>query len=653
MLWATADQCVRAPNAGAVKAMDRLKRASRTVRAGLARLASRLMRRTEGNVAMMFAMALPVLMMITLGGIDIHQASKVKANLQDALDAAALAAARSTYTDDADINRVGLAALKANMPGYFREGSLDTANFVLADNRVTGDARVNVKVLVANIVLPPYGKLLDDYLPVSSRSEVLRASRNVEVAMVLDTTGSMDGTRISDLRAAAMELVDIVVQQQQTPFYSRVALAPYDWAVKLDASAALPGTLARAARGDLRRPTGITDVRYFDSSGGVSSVSRARPAVVTTTTNHGLKTGDRVAIAGVSNTTSINDNAYTVTVVDTKTFRLDGSDTSSHSKTGSGGTFAKCLRADCKLIVTSARHGLTDNDYVYIDGVSGLRRRTNSVPNINGGFVPVEVLDADRFVIDRFGPNYDAYGNSGQAYCTVRGCEYFVFKNSAGSMSILPATNCVSERTGAEAYTDAAPSTAFVGRVYSNSCGSQPILPLTSVRSDLENRIGALRASGNTAGQIGIAWGWYLVSPTFGSIFTGDGQPAPYNTSETLKAVVLMTDGEFNAPYCQDVAANTGGSSTSRIYCPATNGSPFQQSVKLCEGMKAQNIVVYTVGFGLSTNRGKAGVDTAIEVMETCATNKDTHFFMANSGTDLKDAFKAIGRDITRLRIAR
>lgn len=604
---------------------------------------------------MMFGMALPVLVMITLGAIDIHQASKVKANLQDALDAAALAAARSTFTDDANINRIGLAALKANMPGYFAEDSQDTANFVLADNRVTGDARVNVKVLVANIVLPPYGKLLDDYLPVSSRSEVLRASRNVEVAMVLDTTGSMSGTRISDLRAAAMELVDIVVQQQQTPFYSRVALAPYDWAVKLDASTTLPGTLAKAARGDLIGPTGITDIRYFDSSGAVASVSRARPAVVATSNNHGLKTGDRVAIAGVSTTTNINDSAYSVTVIDAKSFSLDGSDTRSYSKNGSSGTFAKCLRADCNLIVTSAGHGLTGNDYAYIEGVSGMKRRINNVPHINGNFAPIEILDANRFAIDRFGPSYDAYGKSasGQAYCTLRGCEYFVFRSSAGSMSILPATNCVSERTGGEAYTDVAPGTAPVGRVYSTGCNSEPILPLTSVRSDLENRIGALKAAGNTAGQIGIGWGWYLVSPNFGSIFTGEGRPAPHDRSKTLKAVVLMTDGEFNAPYCQDVAANTGGSSTSRIYCTATNGSPFQQSVKLCEGMKAQNIVVYTVGFGLSTNRGKSGVDTAIEVMETCATNKDTHFFMANSGTDLRDAFKAIGRDITRLRIAR
>ncbi|HEY1072738.1 ubiquitin-activating E1 FCCH domain-containing protein [Brevundimonas sp.] len=616
-------------------------------------LVARFATGTRGNVAMMFALALPMLVMVTLGAIDIHQASKVKASLQDALDAAALAAARSKYTDDVNLDRIGLAALKANMPSYFKAGSTDTASFKLEGNTIVADARVNVKVIVANIVLPPYGKLMDDYLPVGSHSEVLRASRNVEVAMVLDTTGSMSDS-IGDLHAAALELVNIVVQQQQEPFYSRVALAPYDWAVKLDAGTTpLPGVLAKAARGDLHRPTGITDVRYFDVSGNVSTVSRAKPALVTTANNHGLTTGDRVAMRGVSNTTSINDKTYSVTVVDAKSFRLDGADTSSHSKNGSGGTFAKCLRADCKLIVTSAGHGLTGNAYAQIEGVSGLKRRTSSVPHINSNFAPIEVLDANRFVIDRFGPSYDPYTGDGQAYCTLRGCEYFVFRNSAGSMSSLPATNCVSERTGDDAYTDVAPSTAFVGRVYSTNCDSEPILPLTSVRSDLEARIGALKASGNTAGQIGIGWGWYLVSPNFGSIFSGEGQPAPYDVSRTLKAVVLMTDGEFNAPYCQDVAANTGGSSTSRIDCAATNGNPFQQSVKLCEGMKAQNIVVYTVGFGLGTNRGGTGVDTAIEVMEACATNKDTHFFKATSGTDLKDAFKAIGRDITRLRIAR
>ena len=627
--------------------MDRLKRARAA--AGLKSLTSRFLRQTQGNVAMMFAMALPVLLMITLGAIDIHQASKVKAQLQDALDAAALAAARSTFTDDVNINKVGLAALKANMPSYFGEASGDTANFVLLNNRVTGEATVNVKVLVANVVLPPYGKLLDDFLPVSSRSEVLRASRNVEVAMVLDTTGSMgSGTRISDLRAAAMELVDIVVQAQQTPFYSRVALAPYDWAVKLDADPELPGVLAKAARGNLIGPTNITDVRYLEDARNVSRVTAARPVVVTSV-DHGLKDGDQVRMADVNNVSSVNGMLYSVVYVDRDRFQLAGSDGRSSSKNGSKGTFQKCIINSCNLVVSSNGHGLNSGEYAYLEGVYGLRRYSDRNPNINNSLAPISgVLDSNRFVLDRYGPNYGPYDTSseGQAYCTLQGCHRFAFISSGGSLTSLPATNCVSERTGADAYKDTAPGVSPVGRVYGTNCNSQPVLPLTSIRKDLEDRIGALRASGNTAGQIGIGWGWYLVSPDFGSIFTGDGRPGLYDTSRTLKAVVLMTDGEFNAPYCLDVAA-------SRIRCPTTPVDPFTQSVELCNGMKAQNIVVYTVGFGLSSYRGGDGVDTAIEVMEKCATDEKTHFFKAESGTDLKEAFKAIGRDITRLRIAR
>ena len=46
----------------------------------------------------MFGLSLPVLLMLVFGGIDINRVSTAKANLQDALDAATLAAARSPYT---------------------------------------------------------------------------------------------------------------------------------------------------------------------------------------------------------------------------------------------------------------------------------------------------------------------------------------------------------------------------------------------------------------------------------------------------------------------------------------------------------------------------------------------------------------------------
>lgn len=614
--------------------LNRLARAART-------FAVRFAKGTRGNVAMMFAAALPVLMMISLGAVDIHQASKVKAHLQDALDAAALAAARSKYTDDVNLNRIGLAALKANMPAYFHEGSEDTASFTLDNNRIVADARVNVKVLVANIVLPPYGKLMDDYLPVGSQSEVLRASRNVEVALALDITGSMKNY-MGDLKAAATELIDIVVQTEQTPFYSKVALAPYSIGVNVD-------TYANALRGEPKGPTAISKAEWAGASVAITKVSRANPARVTAN-GHGLVTGESVLIKSVSNMSGLNDKIYTVTVVDANTFDLNGTSTNSYSKDGANGSVTRCLAAGCTVVVTSNNHTLSNNDYVAISGVKGMT-------NLNATW-QVSSVTANTFRTALVGPSQAAYTSGGDAQCGYDGCKIRIFKNVRGTVLTENISTCVTERTGLAAGTNAAPGVdAWLGRLYPTeaACPSAKITPLTPLRDTLKAQVNGYSSGGGTAGQIGLAAAWHLVSPTFSDVWTGNSTPAPYDVSKTLKAVVLMTDGDFNTNYCQGVlAANAGyGDRDTRINCNAQNGDPFTQSMVLCDAMKKENIVVYTVGFNLGTNRGNAGIDTAIELLEECASSKDKHFFKADSGADLKDAFKAIGRDITRLRIAR
>ncbi|KAK0359949.1 hypothetical protein LTR94_029247, partial [Friedmanniomyces endolithicus] len=271
--------------------------------------------------------------MITLGAVDIHQASKVKAQLQDALDAAALAAARSKYSDDFNINRIGMAALQANMPGYFDKDG-DTASFVLVDNRrVEAEARVDVKVLVANVFLPPYGKLMDDYLPVSTSSQVLRASRKVEVALVLDITGSMSGSPLTSLKEAAKELVGLVVQKEQTPFTSRVALVPYSMGVNL-------GDYAAKARGPLQASTVIEGADWADAGKSLSRVSGG----TLTANNHGLKKDDYVWISGVSNASSgLNNRVHRVSSVTTNSFQVSGFSGNGRNNTGS---FRRCWAPD-------------------------------------------------------------------------------------------------------------------------------------------------------------------------------------------------------------------------------------------------------------------------------------------------------------------
>lgn len=164
----------------------------------------------RGNVAMISAFVIPVLLLITFGGIDIHRATTVKANLQDALDAATLAAARSQFTDDANITRVGLASLRANL-APFKDITLLTGQTTFKlDNTgaVVASAKVDVDALVANIVLPMVGRGTGDQIPVSAHSEVLRSNNRIEVALVLDNTGSMQGAKLTNTKAAAIDLIN-------------------------------------------------------------------------------------------------------------------------------------------------------------------------------------------------------------------------------------------------------------------------------------------------------------------------------------------------------------------------------------------------------------------------------------------------------------
>lgn len=603
-----------------------------------------------GNVAMMFGLALPVLLMIVVGAIDINRASTAKVTLQDALDAATLAAARSQYTTQVDIQRVGMDALRANLQNYPGLTLLeDETTFVLQNNKiVVADARVKVKTLVAHIILPPYGQILDDYLPIGTHAEVNRSSRNIEVSLVLDITGSMSGQRIVDLKAAAKDLVDLIVQPVQTPYYSKVALVPYSNAVN-------PGSYVTTARGGVSTYAGITGavINLADSPKTISGATKARPLVITSN-GHGFANNDVVWISGATGMTQLNNKPYQVRNRTSNTFelytlsgsRVDGRNYGTYS--GSAGRVQRCQNNDCSITITAPNHGMANNEYVYITDVGGMTQ-------INGQSHLVGNVSRNTFTIDPPAASLNTYTSGGKAWSARGGgSTYYAFENMNGDLQTHRISNCVTERVGPQAYTEAAPTSAssWVGRHYpdiNGSCISDTILPLTSNAATVKNRIDAFSVSGSTAGQIGIAWGWYMVSPNWNSLWPS-GAAAEYNAAETLKAVVIMTDGEFNTPYCNGVisrqAGSGSGSNSAKIDCDATNGDPFAQSRSLCSAMKARGVIVYTVGFGIAS-----GGDAAAMLLD-CASTPENFFLPANGG-DLSQAFAAIGRSISQLRISK
>lgn len=187
--------------------------------------------------------------------------------------------------------------------------------------------------------------------------------------------------------------------------------------------------------------------------------------------------------------------------------------------------------------------------------------------------------------------------------------------------------DCVYERGGAEAFTDAEPvAGSMLGYNGSTWCPSAEVYPITDNKAELKSRINGFTAAGWTAGHLGVAWAWYLVSPEWASIWPASSAPVPYGTSNTVKVVVLMTDGRFNTAYV------------------GSNGNSGNQARALCTEMKNDDVVVYSVAFKAPSS--------AQALLKDCSSSPDT-YFPAKNGTELRAAFQSIARNINKLRITR
>jgi Flp pilus assembly protein TadG len=223
-------------------------------------------------------------------------------------------------------------------------------------------------------------------------------------------------------------------------------------------------------------------------------------------------------------------------------------------------------------------------------------------------------------------------------------------------------TNCVTERTGTQAYTDASAGYFPLGRQYvvgganaSNGCSVTQMLPLSTSKTDLNATIAAMSAANNTVGQVGIAWGWYALSPSIG-LFTGASQPAGYDkltttvaTQKVRKVMVLMTDGEYNSAYADGVMSGqlnyVNYNDKNVINKAPDNGDPFIQSKAVCSAIKATGIEIFVITFQLDKSK-----PARVDLTTSCATDAN-HLIDADT-TSLDAAFTKIANAIQEMRIA-
>jgi Flp pilus assembly protein TadG len=171
---------------------------------------------TIGNVGVAFALALLPLCLVLGVAIDFLDASNLRSTLQAAVDAAALAAGAQGGDDQA--------ALKTTVSNYLNANLTAPARAALGAVQVTFPNPATIRVEAQADSKNSFLRLVDiDVTPVAVRSEAVMGNP-LEVALVLDNTGSMRGTKEAALHNAARELVDAVMVDQADV---NVAVVPF------------------------------------------------------------------------------------------------------------------------------------------------------------------------------------------------------------------------------------------------------------------------------------------------------------------------------------------------------------------------------------------------------------------------------------------
>ncbi|MFT4707502.1 MAG: Flp pilus assembly protein TadG [Ascidiaceihabitans sp.] len=202
----------------------------------------------------------------------------------------------------------------------------------------------------------------------------------------------------------------------------------------------------------------------------------------------------------------------------------------------------------------------------------------------------------------------------------------------------------------------------------------EEIVPLSQNKASLKATIDNYTARANTAINLGMKWGVALLDPSFQPITQALRQqgkvdaafadrPSSYTDDETLKTIILMTDGvnvntvriqpwyyanpshyvhwNYNALYYYLNRYVSRYRWNGWRYTKYTSSQADTMLSNICSAAKAQGIVIWSVGFEVS--------DFSAGIMRSCASSP-SHFFRVE-GVEITEAFKAIASQINQLRL--
>ncbi|MHB1103999.1 MAG: pilus assembly protein TadG-related protein [Devosia sp.] len=178
-------------------------------------------------------------------------------------------------------------------------------------------------------------------------------------------------------------------------------------------------------------------------------------------------------------------------------------------------------------------------------------------------------------------------------------------------------------------------------------CPRNALLPLTNKEAAVKGRIAAMVPDGGTNIHQGVIWGFHMLSPTPPLTEATD-----YD-STTSKVMIIMTDGENTHSYSGNMNKASWYVAYGYPYNGRLTGSSTRalqaemnkRTLTTCTNAKAAGITIYTIGLN-SPNM------TTTTMLTNCASDSSKAYF-PTVASQLDDVFKDIANQLSNLRLAK
>jgi Flp pilus assembly protein TadG len=558
----------------------------------------RFCRDEGGNIFVLFGASAIPLLLIMGGAVDLTRYSRYRAELSNAVDAAALALARvgedyseeqaKTYVENY-VNSYGLS------DGYF---TVEDFNVDKTDNGFHVEAEGTMRTMFL-----PLGNMTNVGGRITSMdmevvAEVQHASNRLEVALVLDNTGSMNcvntvttacamnwqtpasNSRIVALRSAAKSLVDILMKDNMDdPDQVKIALVPFEGMVNVASTGfsvtSPPSWIEWNNEGFAKWNGRNVNTYNVDSDAALERVGHRFLFNKLTADDSRVKWAGCVEMR--AGTYELSDAAPNTSISDSLFVPFFAPDEPDDANDG-GDTYV--------------------NDYLE-DRVSGS---------------PATVQKD----MTKYSNNSNIRWHSGRMDVDATSSPYEYGPNRGCPKPIVALTNANGKAT---------------------------------IKTAIDGMLG-FWASG-TYIPAGLVWGWHVLSP--GVPYTEGIAPGAEHYEDTVKAIVLLTDGDNEVPDLGNhnksgysaysyVATTAGGANRLGSSAAAAATALDTKTATLCTSVKNAGIRLYTITFGSLS----ADVQN---MMDSCATLDDgvrLHYHAPGS-SDLADIFAKIGEDLSNV----